>query len=244
MNRTLRFGEGLFETFVWKGENEKIRLHYNRLKGSAKNLGIPCPDYEEFVALIKANVPQGFERPYVKFILQSKGEGRYWERAQDYEVIVEVFERPPVPERVSLCFSSFRRHSQDPVCRHKTTSYLFNVLVKREAQRGGFYDGIILNEKGQITECSASNLLILKDGTLLTPSEKSGLLKGTTLNYLSRFFPIEEKCMMPEDLLESEGVFILNSLIGAVPVESVEGRALPVNESFYKDLNSALEDVL
>lgn len=244
MNRTLRFGEGLFESFIWKGENEKVFLHYRRLRTSAEFFGIPCPDYEDFITAVKGEATANPEKPYVKVLLLSEGDGRYWEPADGYSLLVETHPRPEVPSKVSLCFSTYRRHSQDPVCRHKTTSYLFNVLVRREARDRGFYDGIILNEKGQVTECSSSNILIVKGEDLITPSEKGGLLMGTTLSYLSRKLPVEEKCIRPEDLLESDGVFILNSLIGIVPVESVEGKAIPFSREVFERLSSAVEDIL
>ena len=244
MNRTLHFGEGLFETILWKGENDKIPIHYERLSGSAEFFGIPCPSYGEFLERIKTAVGGDNSGRYVKFLLYSVGGRRYWEAPEGYEVEVIVGEPPPVPESVSLCFSGMRVHSSDPLRRHKTTSYLFNILVKREAVGRGFHDGIILNEEGLITECSSSNLLLAKGGKLITPARESGLLWGTTLEYLGRKTEIIEERLKPEDIFESEGVFVLNSLIGVVPVKGIESRNMPVDLSILGELKGLLRDVL
>ena len=244
MNRTLHFGEGLFETILWRGENDKLHLHYERLSGSANFLGIPCPSYGEFLERIRTAVGGDGSRKYVKFLLYSAGGRRYWEEPEGYEVEVIVDEPPPIPESVSLCFSGMRVHSSDPLRRYKTTSYLFNVLVKRDAIGRGFHDGIILNEEDLITECSSSNLLLVKGSRLITPAREVGLLWGTTLEYLRRRTDIVEERLKPENLFECEGVFILNSLIGAVPVQGIEGSRIPVNFEVLKTLRSLLKEVL
>ncbi len=244
MNRTLHFGEGLFETILWRGENDKLHLHYERLSGSANFLGIPYPSYGEFLERIRTAVGGDNSRKYVKFLLYSVGGKKYWETPEGYKVEVIVGEPPPVPESVSLCFSGMRVHSSDPLRRHKTTSYLLNVLVKRDAIGRGFHDGIILNEEGLITECSSSNLLLIKGSRLITPAREEGLLWGTTLEYLGRRTEVVEERLKPEDLFECEGVFILNSLIGAVPVKRVDGNSMPVNFEVLETLRSLLKEAL
>ncbi|RLJ70972.1 4-amino-4-deoxychorismate lyase [Hydrogenivirga caldilitoris] len=241
MNRTLYFGEGLFETIKWFGENEKLKLHYERLKTSADFLGLPCPSYEEFLAYIKTVVGED-SGLYVKFLLLSKGSSYYVDKPESYEVRVLVREPSPPPKSVELALSSFRRHSQNPVFRHKTTSYLFNVLVRREAKEKGAFDCIVLNEREELTECSASNLILLKGKRFYTPDRESGLLWGTTLEYLIRKgVDIREKSLKVKELSEADSVFITNSLMGVVPVRKFLEREFTVNESLCKELNSLLE---
>ncbi len=235
MNRTLYFGEGLFETIRWRGETPKVRLHYERLKNSAIELGLKYPSYEEFLDYIRT--ASGGERDvYVKLCLLSKGSDYFGDEPEDYEVRVVVKALPPVPKEVRLTLSSYRRHSKNPTFRHKTTNFLFNVLVKREARRQGFFDAVVLNEKGELTECSSSNLILLKGGRLLTPHRDSGLLRGTTLQILSERFDIKEERLSLRDLEEAEAVFITNSIVGVLPVVEVKGIRKEVNRSLLRDM--------
>ena len=235
MNRTLYFGEGLFETIRWRGETPKVRLHYERLKNSAQELGLKYPSYEEFLEYIKT--ASGGERDvYVKLCLLSKGSDYFGDEPEDYEVRVVVKALPPVPKEVRLTISSYRRHSKNPTFRHKTTSFLFNVLVKREAKKKGFFDGVVLNEKGEITECSSSNLILLKGERLLTPYRDSGLLWGTTLEILSRELGIREERLGIGDVEEADAIFITNSILGAVPVVEVEGLRKEVDEDLLREM--------
>lgn len=59
LNRTLLFGEGLFETIRWKPPEEKLKLHYERLEASAVYFGIPHPSYEEFLKDIEGATKGG-----------------------------------------------------------------------------------------------------------------------------------------------------------------------------------------
>ncbi len=241
MNRTLYFGEGLFETIRWRGETPKVRLHYERLKNSAIELGLKYPSYEEFLDYIRT-ASGGDRDVYVKLCLLSKGSDYFGDEPEDYEVRVVVKALPPVPKEVRLTLSSYRRHSKNPTFRHKTTNFLFNVLVKREARREGFFDAVVLNERGELTECSSSNLILLKGGKLLTPRRESGLLRGTTLEILSREFDIREEKLGLRDLEEARAVFITNSIVGVLPVVEVKGLKKEVERDLLKEMVSvALE---
>lgn len=238
-NRTLLFGEGLFETIRWYPGEEKLRLHYNRLSGSAKTLGIPYPSYEEFLQDIR-NAVKGSEGLYVKYLLVSEGEDYYGSEPSSYKslVLVKTLREPPM--ELSLCLSSYRRHSTDPVCRHKTTSYLFNVLVKREAKSRGFYDGLILNEKDYLCETSSSNLLLVKGSKLYTPAKECGLLWGTTLELLRKSFDIREEYLRLWDIERADGVFVLNSLVLCLPVKRFEDKSLRLDTEVLSELQRAL----
>jgi len=241
MNRTLLFGEGLFETIRWLGENRKLRLHYRRLSDSASFLEIPCPSYEEFLSSIKTAA--GDRRNVaIRFCLLSQGSDYFADRPKGYEVKVILRNIPPPPARVSLTFSHMRRHSSNLLFRHKTTGYLFSILMKREAIRQGFYDAIALNERGELTECSASNLIVAIGGKLYTPAAECGLLRGTTLHAIGSSVDLKEERLRVSDLEKAEAVFITNSLVGVVPVGSIKGRELHVDEDLLLEMRSALKE--
>ncbi len=239
MNKTLEFGEGLFETINWQGENEKFQIHYERLRNSARELSLPYPSYEEFLKVVET-ASGGEKNIYVKVILTYEGQDHYSAPPEDYHIQVKKKPLPKPPEKVRLGVSPFRRHSQNPLWRHKTTNYLFSIMVKRHALSQGRFDDVVLNEREEVTECSASNLIVLRDGKLLTPHRDSGLLVGTTLTYLSRKLPIEETPIKTEDLLEADSLFITNSIMGVVPVEEVAGAKKSIDTSLLRTLREFL----
>ena len=240
MNRTLLYGEGLFETILWQGENYKLKKHYERLKSSAEFFGFPVPSYEEFLKEIK-KATEGKKNLYVKFLVVYEGKDYYGDTPEGFRVKVFTKELPKIPESVNLCVSKVRRHSKNPLVYHKTTNFFINTFVKREAKRRGYYDAIMLNEKERVTETSSANLLLYKDGKFYTPSRESGLLWGTTLDILCEELEVKEVEVSVDFLNSCESVFILNSLLLAVPVYEVEGKTFKVDETLTKELREVLK---
>ncbi len=232
INRTLLYGEGLFETIKLPSTEERLKLHYERLKRSAEFFEIPYPSYDEFLKDCFLPVK---EPNYLKFCLISKGEDYYGGSSKAYEklIIRKSLKLPKSP--LSLTPFPYKRHSDDPLCRHKTTSYLFNILVKKDALRKGFYDGIIINEREEVCETSSANLLFLKGSKFYTPAVECGRLEGTTLRLLKTRLDVREERIRIDRLENFEGVFLLNALIDCMPAK-VEGTNLGVLPEVARDV--------
>jgi 4-amino-4-deoxychorismate lyase len=243
-NRTLLFGEGLFETIRWKPPEEKLKLHYKRLSTSAEVLGIPYPTYEEFLKDIETQTTGIEGERYVKYLLVSEGSDALSDKPQAYKSFVLTKVLPPQPNSVKIGISLYRRHSSDPICRHKTTSYLFNLLVKRQAKEKGLWDAIILNEKEEVCEASTANLLFLKGSKLYTPAKECGLLWGTSLEYLTRRFYIVEEKIKVSELEKFDAVYVLNSLVLCASVKQVEDISFYEEEELRQEFLRSLKEDL
>jgi 4-amino-4-deoxychorismate lyase len=218
--RYKHFGEGLFETF--KVENGKLpthfEYHYERLTKSANFFQIPAPTFEEFKTFVEKNI--AFTKREggafaVKVLLLSLGGSYYGASATDYKLEIFIKKYTPPSADLTLTISPYRRHSANPIWRHKTTGgFIFNSLVKKEATSRGFYDALILNERGFITETSSANFYCLKDGTLLTPPLEDGLLPGITRRVLLEQKQAKEFRIEISFLKKCEKFFISNSLLG------------------------------
>lgn len=239
--RTLFFGEGLFETILWQGRTRKLHRHYARLKKSAEFFQISFIDYETFCNDIEQKTA-GRKNVYVKYCLLSKGNALYHEHPQSSEklVIVRDYLKDNLPKKIFL--SKIKRHSKNPVIYHKTMNYLTNILAKREAIEAGFDDVVMLNERDEITECSASNIVILKKDKLFTPSQKSGLLLGTTLEILIEKFNIKEEKLTLRELYNASSVFITNSLIGALPISQFMDKTYYIDNEILNELNRLIDE--
>ncbi len=238
VNRTLLFGEGLFETILWGCPEEKLRLHYERLSLGAKLLGLNCPSYESFLKALKGRA-RG-KRLVLKYLLISYGQSSYFGTSNRTRVKVLTYQYKKKPNFVKLALSPYRVSSKDVTLKIKSTSRLLFTLSRREATRRGFYDALILNERGYITETTSANLILLKGSNLYTPSEDLGLLRGTTRKYLLKFFEVREERVRLKELSSFDGVFLINSL-GISGVLEVEGIKLRGNAKVLEEMRETLK---
>ena len=81
---------------------------------------------------------------------------------------------------------------------------------------------LFLNERGEITEGSRTNVFARIDGKLLTPPLSAGVLDGCLRRALIEEGRCVEATLMPEDLEGAEKVFLGNSLRGLIPARPVE----------------------
>ena len=101
--------------------------------------------------------------------------------------------------------------SANPFLYHKTTI--------RESKPKDYFDIIGINERGEITEGTYTNIAIEKDGKLYTPPISSGLLGGTYREKLIEECKLEEKILYPDDLEQAKKIFCFNSVRKLVEVE-------------------------
>jgi branched-chain amino acid aminotransferase len=95
----------------------------------------------------------------------------------------------------------------------KTLSWGPNTALLDKARADGFDDALLLNEKGQLTECTSANIFLIRDGQVLTPPLSSGCLAGVTRSVLFAIAPtagvkVIEQDLTPEDLTSAEEFFI------------------------------------
>ena len=217
--RFKHFGEGLFETLRWERGTFQtpIEYHYERLSQGAQFFRIPYPPFEEFETFVK-KLLEGYRHLsgplYVKVLLLSLGEGYFAGEAKSYRLEGVVKPYTPPKGQLVLTVSPFKRHSANPLWRFKTTNFLFNIAVKREAASRGYFDALILNEKGRVTETSSANFYCLKGEKLLTPPVEEGLLPGILRRVLLEEGRAVERSLTLEDLSRCEKFFISNSLLG------------------------------
>ncbi len=236
-NKTLYYGSGLFETFIYNGITKHFMRHLDRLRKSSYEL---FEIYIDIEFIKNAFLDKSQKRAY-KIMLILKGEEPFYKNPSRYDIKIlkRSFKRPI--RDISLCISSTKRHSSDKTIYHKTTNYLRNVLAKQEALSKGFFDGIFLSEEGFIQECSSSNILFYKKGEFYTPHLKSGLLNGVVLGLLKEKIKVNEEFIKSKHIREFEGCFILNSLIGAMPVKSIEGNQFKILKDVEQELNLWIE---
>lgn len=249
--RSLFYGEGLFETFRYKGRLPVLlEKHFERMENGAGLLKIPFPDRNYIIELIRKAISESeITDAYIKICLLSQGQFGFYETADISQVLVIVKEYVDPKQSVKLKVNSFRRISDSPLVKIKSTNYLENILARRAASTSGFDEALFLNEKGEVAECSASNIFWFKNETLFAPSKDCGLLNGTTRALVLRFIAdydinLTQSNFLLDDLMGAEFVFVTNSLIGCLPVSAIEGDSFKVGHPFFLKIQNTLFEKL
>jgi branched-chain amino acid aminotransferase len=113
----------------------------------------------------------------------------------------------------------------------KSNNLLNNALAMQEAFRRGGFEGVMRNYKGELAECTQSNLFIVKNGAALTPPIDAGLLPGITRAFLFEVgqeigVPVREAVLRDEDLFGADESFLTSTTREVVPIVRVDDRTI------------------
>lgn len=236
-DRGLLLGDGLFETLrVRDGVPADWAAHMDRMALGCAALALPAPSLEVAWAaaqdvLSKAGLMTGPAALRITWTAGSGGRGL--DRPDEAAPRLFATAAPSVPtlNPLQLIMASTRRNAGSLTSRHKTLSYLDNVLARREARLAGAGEALMLNTAGHVACASAANVFWLSEGRLLTPALDCGVLAGVTrAQVLQRAseagLETAEVMLGPEVLGEAEAIFLTNSLMGVRGVLSLDGRQL------------------
>jgi len=252
-------GWGLFTTVrIYEGIPFAFERHWKRLVRDAERTHCPFPFKAETVReqlgeVLRANrVKEGCARIYA--IYNQVGFWRSDENFPAVDLIIYSADLPSYSERARLGLRENGRHAASPLAGVKVTSWLNNVWSLHEAQRAGFDEVVLLNERGDVAECTAANIFCVKGGRVSTPPLDSGCLEGVTRGVLletgaAAGVPVEERVLLPQDLFAADEVFISSTNRNLLPVSEIEGRkigsgAVPVVEKLEKVFAAYVRDYI
>lgn len=148
---------------------------------------------------------------------------------------------------VSLASCSVQRDPSSPLSRVKSLSYTAQVLARMQARRAGAHEALMLSTDGALACAAAANVVMIKDGALLTPRVEDGALPGVTRAALLEacrgmgLEPLETR-LETSDLMAADWAGISNALTGVAPVASVDGQPAPHNPEWTERLRRALAE--
>ncbi len=229
-------GWGIFTTVrIFEGIPFAFERHWKRLERDANRTHIPFPFNAERVReqlgeVLRANhVKEGCARIYA--IYNQVGFWRSGEELPPADLIIYSADLPSYSQQARLGLREQGRHAASPLAGVKVTSWLVNVWSLQEAQREGFDEVAMLNERGEVAECTAANIFCVKGGRVATPPLNSGCLEGITRGVLLEIgaaagVPVEEKTLLPQDLYAADEVFISSTNRNLLPVSEIAGRKI------------------
>ncbi|HUR35861.1 MAG TPA: aminotransferase class IV [Vicinamibacterales bacterium] len=240
------YGEGVYEVLrTYDGVPFLFDRHMRRLRASASmlRLEVPIGDAEierRFLETIAAaGLGADGNEAYIR-ILVTRGVGdiTYDPAACPVSSIV-IIAKPHVDApaaayadgvMVSLV-GILRNHpgSVNPII--KSNNLLNNALGNQEALRKGAFEAIMRNYRGEIAECSQSNIFIVKDGVAVTPPVDAGLLVGITRDFLFEVarevgVPMRDGVVLDADLLGADEAFLTSTTRELVPIVRVDDHVI------------------
>lgn len=264
----LLYGDGVFEGVrIYNGNIFKLKAHVERLYASARSIDLTIPVTPRKMAEIwKETVQKNPGCEYLRPVV-TRGVGTLGidaRRCPKASVIViadkiQLYPKECYEIGLNVCtVATMRNHPAATNPRVKSLNYLNNVMARMEATLADCQEALMLNHKGEISECSGDNIFLIKNGKLYSPSIDAGILEGITRECvvgLARKHGIEVKeiSLSRFDVYVADECFLTGTAAEIVPVAKVDGRAIgtgkagPITTKLlkaYKELTLEPEDDL
>jgi branched-chain amino acid aminotransferase group I len=245
-DRGFLYGDGIFETLrSYDGKPFKLNVHIERLRNSSRKLMI---DFEYTNSEISNNIKiltekNNIQNAYIRITLSRGVGGSGLGISDSHKPTILIQTKPFTPyedklyeEGMTLTVSKSMRSTSCPISCHKTTNLLKSIILKEEAKTKSANEAVILNTDGYIAECVVSNIFIVNNGSVITPSLDTNILPGITRRTVldicnNSSIPASEERFTIETLIKADEVFITNSLMEIMPVSRIDdfkiGKVIP-----------------
>lgn len=238
----LLYGDGVFEGIrVYSGKIFEAEAHLRRLYDSARaiRLEIPLTQAEFKAAIEQTFKANDFTDCYVRALV-TRGAGYLGlspTKCPRPGVIIitdtiELYPREMYEQGMAIITATvIRNHPNSVPSRVKSLNYLNNILAKIEANDAGVPEALMLNHVGNVAECTADNVFIVRDGVVATPTTADGILEGITRDVIIKLcrklgIPCVEKSLQRHDVYIAEECFLTGTGAEVIPVTKIDGRPI------------------
>jgi branched-chain amino acid aminotransferase len=236
------YGDGVFEGIrVYGGKVFRLKEHVERLYESARAIKLEIPiGKEQMVEAILGTVKvnnkhDGYIRPIV-----TRGAGYLGldpRKTSDPQVIIIVDDISLYPPELYeqgmelATVSTIRNHPGALNPRIKSCNYLNNIIAKMEGAQAGCVEALMLNHKGEVSECSGDNIFVAKRGVLKTPGTDAGILEGITRGAILELakaasIVVQEIALTRHDIYAADECFLTGTAAEVIPVVKCDGRSI------------------
>jgi branched-chain amino acid aminotransferase len=238
------YGEGIYETMrTYHGRVFLYDRHMRRLRNSARMIVLDLPFTDDELSkqiheTMAAAHLDGAEAYIRVLVTRGVGELTYDPSATPRPSVITIV-KPQVDPPADAYERGVRAVIVDIVRNHpetvnpmiKSNNLLNSALAMQEALRRGGFEGIMRNYRGELSECTTSNLFIVRNGAALTPPLTAGLLPGITREFLfdvGRDVGVEvrEQVLRDENLFGADEAFLTSTTREAVPIVTVDDRTI------------------
>lgn len=230
MDHGFTVGDGVFETVkVTSLGPFALTRHLDRLVASAARVGAALPDIahirEACEEVVSANLGEVGDLARLRITWTSGAAPLGSDRADaPPTLVIAMMRQQPWPEATTAITIPWVRNPRSIIAGAKSTSYGENVVALVRAHEAGASEAILGTTDGRLCEGTGSNVFVVRDGEIATPTLDSGCLAGITRQLVLEWFGGVE-CDLPlEALQEADEVFITSSTRDVHPVIRVDDR--------------------
>ena len=247
-------GWGVFSTIrVIDSVLFAFERHWDRMVHDAELMHVPFPTdpaalESALLRLVDANqTPNCTVR-----VVVVRNRGNFWEGpgvSRPYDLIALAADTHDWGRAVRLGVVPNGRHAGSPFAGTKILSWAANLTWYEQAHMDGFDEVVLLNERGEVSECTSANIFAAFGNRVATPPLRSGCLPGITRHVLLHDCPVdgytvEEQTLSLDDLSRADQVFITSTTRGLLAVEHIEGIGIRDRGDARQVLDSAFCDYL
>ena len=235
LDHGLTVGDGVFETItVRDGTPFALSLHLARLQRSLAGLGVEGPGEERVREAVDAVVTHsGVATDFSRLrITVTSGAGPLGSDRGDAEptLVVTMTAAARWPATTTLATVPWTRNERSATAGLKTTSYAENAIALARARSLGASEAVLADTLGRLSECTGSNVFVVVDDEVLTPSLDTGCLAGVTrelvLRWGAEITEVRETHLPYDVLFAADEVFITSSTRDVHPVVQVDDHRI------------------
>jgi branched-chain amino acid aminotransferase len=238
----LLYGDGIFEGIrFYNGRVFRLEEHLERLWDSARSicLEIPMTKREMTEAVLETIRQNHLHDGYIR-LLVTRGVGNLGlnpEQCKNPSVIIiaatiALYHEDFYRKGLSMVTVATRRSnpaSLNPAV--KSLNYLNNVMARIEANLAGADEALMLNDAGNVAECTADNIFVIKHGQIFTPPITAGALRGITRSIVFEIgaelgVKVFEADITRHDIFVADECFLTGTAAEIVPVVKADGRPI------------------
>lgn len=238
----LLYGDGVFEGIrFYNGRVFRMEAHMDRLWESARSicLEIPISRREMDEALLETIRRNDLRDGYIRLIV-TRGVGNLGlnpvqcKRPSIIIIVATIALYPEEVYRSGLTVVTVATRRVGPAALNpaiKSLNYLNNVLARIEANLANADEALMLNDAGNIAECTADNVFIVKRGEIMTPPITAGALRGITRSVVFDIAAelgvrISEPELTRHDVYIADEAFLTGTAAEVIPMVKVDGRTI------------------
>lgn len=263
LTHALNYGTGVFSGIrgYWNPDEKELFVfrpedHYRRFLESARMLGMALPlDAGQLTAAVMDLLTkEGFREDCYVRSLAFYADETVGVRLHDLTPEISIVSMPygryiDKEEGAHATISSWRRVDDNAIpARGKIVgSYVNSALAKTEAMRSGFDEAIVLNGDGHVSEGSAANFLLVRNGVVLTPPITDNILEGitrrTVIDLLRDVLHVEvvERSIDRSEIYIADEALFVGTGVQIVAITRVDHR--PVGNGRIGPIASALRQL-